>query len=150
MECTDIYTCAACLQDSCIGGWAVVFAYADGETYRWGNSYQETSSNLMSLTAVIKALEYANIAKFDSVRIFSESLYIVNGVTKWLQIWSSNDWMTASNKPVKHKDMWQRLRCLLSNPVQVEWIQSDTNTRIENIVKTLADDAARNDVIVYE
>ena len=112
-----IYTDGACRGNPGAGGWGVVL--------RWGNVVKElhggdpsTTNNRMELTAAIKALEALN--RPASVQLYTDSLYLLNGITKWLPDWERRGWMTAGKKPVKNVDLWQRLVAAMSRH-QVEW-----------------------------
>jgi ribonuclease HI len=72
----------------------------------------------MELTATIKALEA--LKKPCSIQIYSDSKYVLQGITEWMCNWKKRGWKTASKAPVKNEDLWRRLDDL-SEPHQIEW-----------------------------
>ena len=92
------------------GGWGAVLMYKENKKEMSG-SQQDTTNNIMELTAVIKALK---ALKFPcEVDLYSDSAYVVNAFEKgWIYNWVKNNWKTADKKPVKNKDLWQDLYSL--------------------------------------
>ncbi len=66
-----------------------------------------TTNNRMELTATIKALEA--LTKPCSMQIYSDSKYVLQGITEWMANWKKRGWKTASKAPVKNEDLWRRL-----------------------------------------
>jgi ribonuclease HI len=113
-----IYTDGACSGNPGAGGWGVVL--------RWGNVVKElhggelsTTNNRMELTAAIKALEALN--RPSSVQLYTDSRYLLDGITKWIGNWERRGWMTAGKKPVKNVDLWQRLVAAIGRH-EVNWM----------------------------
>ena len=112
-----IYTDGACKGNPGDGGWGALIIYPDNEEEIFG--YEEnTTNNRMELTAAIKALE-AVTGKTD-VTIYTDSMYLQQGITSWIKNWKLNNWKTASKKNVKNSDLWKRLD-YLSDSVKVNW-----------------------------
>ena len=80
---------------------------------------QMTTNNRMELTAVIKALEAMKRPGL-SIRLYSDSRYVLNGIEEWMAGWKARGWKTASRKPVLNQDLWQRLDAL-SQQHDIEW-----------------------------
>ena len=72
----------------------------------------------MELTAAIEALE--SLTRPVKARLYTDSTYVKDGITKWIHNWKRKGWKTAARKPVKNVDLWQRLKEALA-PHQVEW-----------------------------
>jgi ribonuclease HI len=77
-----------------------------------------TTNNRMEMTAAIEAL--AELKRPSTVRLHTDSMYLRDGITRWIANWKRNGWRTADKKPVKNADLWQRLEQALA-PHRVEW-----------------------------
>lgn len=103
-----IYTDGACSGNPGKGGWAAIIIKDDTE-YSLSGGEANTTNNRMELTAAIKALEYvANNAK-ENVILYTDSQYVKNGISSWIQTWKKNGWKTTAKQPVKNQDLWQKL-----------------------------------------
>ena len=112
-----IYTDGACKGNPGDGGWGALIIYPNNEEEIFG--YEEnTTNNRMELLAAIKALEA--ITEKKEVTIYTDSMYVQQGITSWINNWKSNNWRTASKKEVKNSDLWKRLD-ELSNTLDVSW-----------------------------
>jgi ribonuclease HI len=105
------YTDGACSGNPGPGGWGVLLIARDGETVlrerELSGGEAETTNNRMELMAAITALE--TLSKPTALTIITDSAYVKNGVTEWMRGWKRKGWKTASKKPVKNVDLWQRL-----------------------------------------
>jgi len=106
-----VYTDGACKGNPGLGGWGV-YVESTGIKYS-GKSNGFTTNNIMELTAIIRALEITDGLK-ETVEIFSDSEYCLKGVTMWIAAWKSRGWITANGKPVKNKELWQKLDRLIT------------------------------------
>ena len=101
-----IYTDGACKGNPGDGGWGALIIYPDNEEEIFG--YEEnTTNNRMELLAAIKALEA--IREKKEVTIYTDSMYLQQGITSWINNWKSNNWRTSSKKEVKNSDLWLSL-----------------------------------------
>jgi ribonuclease HI len=116
-ETVELYTDGACKGNPGPGGWGSLLRYRGVEKELYGGE-AETTNNRMELTAVIKGLEALSWP--CRVRIATDSTYVKQGMTQWIARWRRNGWRTAERKPVKNRDLWERLDALLSRH-QVEW-----------------------------
>lgn len=107
MEEIVIYTDGACSGNPGPGGWGSILMYKDNKKEISGGK-NDTTNNVMELTAVIEALK---ILKFKcKVSLYSDSAYVVNAFNqKWIYGWMKNGWKNASKEPVKNKELWQEL-----------------------------------------
>lgn len=114
----EIFTDGACRGNPGPGGWGALLRYNDTEKELYGAA-MDTTNNRMELMAAIRGLEEL---KQDncSVRLTTDSTYVKNGITEWLANWKRRNWRTASKKPVKNADLWQRLDAV-NNRHDVEW-----------------------------
>lgn len=113
-----IYTDGACAPNPGPGGWGAVLRYGEHEKELYGGEPAETTNNRMELMAPIMALE--SLKRPVEVKLYTDSTYVRNGITKWLPTWKRNGWMTSAKQPVKNVDLWQRLEAAISRH-QVEW-----------------------------
>jgi ribonuclease HI len=113
-----IYTDGACRGNPGPGGWGAILRYK-GNTKELYGGERETTNNRMELLAVINALEA--LSKPCVVQINSDSKYVLQGITEWLDNWKKRGWLTASKSPVKNEDLWRRLDAA-RNRHQIEWL----------------------------
>ena len=132
----EVFTDGACRGNPGVGGWGVLLII-DGEEITLFGGEKNTTNNRMELKAAIKALEY-----FDekvSLSITTDSNYVKDGVTKWLINWKNNNWVTASKKLVKNKDLWEKLDELNSfHKVSWHWVKAHAGHRENEIADLLA------------
>lgn len=112
-----IYTDGACSGNPGPGGWGAILQFGDREKEMSGGE-QNTTNNRMELMAAISALEA--LKRPSKVKLYTDSSYVKDGITKWIHGWQRNGWKTASRKPVKNTEYWQRLQAALK-PHDVEW-----------------------------
>lgn len=112
-----LFTDGACSGNPGPGGWAALLRYRTRERELSG-SEPATTNNRMEMLAVIHGLEA--LKRPMPVRIYTDSQYVMKGVTEWLAGWKRRGWKTADRQPVKNVDLWQRLEAAL-DPHQVEW-----------------------------
>lgn len=111
------FTDGACRGNPGPGGWGVVLRAGDRERQLSGGE-RETTNNRMELTAAIEAL--AALKEPCRVELYTDSMYVRNGITEWLPNWLRRNWRTASRQPVKNRDLWQRLSAL-SDAHEIDW-----------------------------
>jgi ribonuclease HI len=113
----EIFTDGACKGNPGPGGWGALLRYGGEEKELYGGEI-ETTNNRMELTAVIRALEA--LKRKVSVAVTTDSVYVRDGITKWIHNWKRNGWKTAQKKPVKNDDLWKELD-ELSKQHEIEW-----------------------------
>ena len=119
-----IYTDGACVGNPGPGGWAAIILTEGNKKEIFGGE-KLTTNNRMELTAAIKALEYC-VEKEDKqlslkqIEIYTDSTYLKDGITIWVNTWEKNNWRTADKKNVKNVDLWKKLK-ELAKSIQVEW-----------------------------
>ena len=112
-----IFTDGACSGNPGPGGWGVAMSY-NGHTKTFSGGMAETTNNQMELTAAIEALNA--LTRPISVDLHTDSTYVKNGITSWINNWKRNGWKTSAKKPVKNKDLWETLDALAAAR-QVTW-----------------------------
>nr|WP_197492461.1 ribonuclease HI [Methylomonas methanica] len=120
MTMTDVivYTDGACKGNPGPGGWGVRLEYRDKEKELCGGEL-ETTNNRMELVAAIQALD--TLTKPCSVKLHTDSKYVLQGITEWMTNWKKRAWKTAANKPVKNEDLWRRLDAAIQRH-NIDWI----------------------------
>ena len=116
-ELIDIYTDGACSGNPGPGGWGALLRLGDVEKEFCGGE-ADTTNNRMEVTAAIRALQA--LKRPVRARLHTDSIYLRDGITKWIHKWKSNGWKTAARKPVKNVDLWQELEAALE-PHEIEW-----------------------------
>ncbi|AWU93635.1 ribonuclease HI [Azospirillum ramasamyi] len=117
----DIFTDGACSGNPGPGGWGAILRYGEVEKELYGGE-PATTNNRMELMAAIMALEA--LKKPVTVRLFTDSEYVKNGITKWIHGWKAKGWMTADRKPVKNVDLWQRLEeAKRQHQIEFHWVR---------------------------
>lgn len=120
-ETTEIilYADGACSGNPGPGGWGTILKHvATGKRREISGSEKQTTNNRMELTAVIRGLE--TITKPSKVKVVTDSQYVTKGMTEWIENWLAKNWRTASKKPVKNIDLWQKL-LEVSGKHEVSW-----------------------------
>ena len=121
-----IYTDGACSGNPGPGGWGALMVARNGtdiirEKEICGGA-AETTNNRMELMAAIEAL--AALDRPSTVTVVTDSAYVKGGITSWMYGWKKNGWRTASKKPVKNVDLWQRLDDVQArHSVSWEWVK---------------------------
>ena len=132
----EVYTDGACSGNPGPGGWGVTIRI-NNETIDLNGGEENTTNNRMELMAAIKALDY--IDKDYEIILFTDSNYVKDGITKWLDNWKIKNWLTASKKPVKNKDLWIKLDQLNArHEVSWKWVKAHVGHRENEIADMLA------------
>jgi ribonuclease HI len=116
-----IHTDGACRGNPGPGGWGAILEYGDKrKTLHGGEAH--TTNNRMELTAVIRAL--AALKRPCRVTLYSDSKYVLNGITEWMPNWKSRGWKTAAKKPVLNADLWQALDAEVQrHTIDWQWVR---------------------------
>jgi len=117
-EVVDVYTDGACKGNPGPGGWGVLLRWNAHEKELFGGE-PNTTNNRMELRAVIEAL--AALKRDSSVRLHTDSKYVLDGITTWIHNWKKRGWKTAGKKPVKNVDLWQQLDAL-ARQYTITWV----------------------------
>tara|TARA_B100000767_G_scaffold274649_1_gene308357 strand:+ start:2067 stop:2507 length:441 start_codon:yes stop_codon:yes gene_type:complete len=121
MDHVEIYTDGACSGNPGPGGWGAIMRTKGIEKELSGGE-KDTTNNRMEMMAVIAALEA--LQRDCSVKITTDSQYVMKGMLEWLPGWKKRNWQTAAKKPVKNIDLWQRLeRAAESHQLEWEWVR---------------------------
>jgi ribonuclease HI len=132
-----IYTDGACSGNPGPGGWGAILSWNDQQKeLKGGEAY--TTNNRMELMAAISALDA--LKRSCAVDLHTDSEYLRNGITKWINSWKHNGWRTADRKPVKNVDLWQRLDAAIArHQVRWHWVRGhaghDMNERADELAR---------------
>ena len=129
MKKVTIFTDGACSGNPGPGGWGAILRYNENEKELSGGEIS-TTNNRMELMAAISALEALTTPV--QVSLYTDSIYLKDGITKWIHTWKARAWKTASKKPVKNKDLWMRLEAAMEvHQIQWCWIKGHAG-HVEN------------------
>ncbi len=117
----DVYTDGACSGNPGPGGWGAILRHGGSEREILGGE-ADTTNNRMELMAAIQALEA--LTRPVTARVHTDSTYLKDGITKWMEQWKARGWRTAAKKPVKNVDLWQRLDAAAAgHDVSWHWVR---------------------------
>ena len=120
-EVVRIYTDGACKGNPGPGGWGALLRSGTHERELCGGD-PATTNNRMELTAVIRALEA--LKQPSEVEVYTDSEYVMKGITEWLAAWKRRGWKTADRKPVKNADLWRELdEATRRHEVRWHWVR---------------------------
>ena len=141
-----IYTDGACVGNPGPGGWAAIILMENEKKELFGGE-KLTTNNRMELTAAIKALEYCDAQEgkqpsLKQIRIYTDSTYVKEGITVWINNWEKNNWKTADKKNVRNVDLWKKLKELTkSNLIEWRWIKGHSDDPMNDLADKLAKEA---------
>ena len=138
MEKIKIYTDGACKGNPGPGGWGAVLIYNDQEKHIFG-SEKNTTNNQMELKAPIEALLMLKDANNYEIEIYTDSIYVKNGITIWIHNWIKSDWKLSNKAPVKNKDLWQKLYDLTKRAnITWHWVRGHNGDKYNELADMLA------------
>ncbi len=134
----EIWTDGACSGNPGPGGWAALLMWHDRERILTGHEAL-TTNNRMELSAVIAAL--SALKGPVPVVLYTDSRYVRDGVTRWLEDWKRRGWRTASGGTVRNQDLWERLDGLLrARPIDWQWVRGHQgigyNDRVDRLARS--------------
>jgi len=139
----EAFTDGACLGNPGPGGWGVLLRFGATEKELSGGD-PATTNNRMELMAAISALE--SLKRPARVRLFTDSRYVMDGITKWIRGWKIKGWKTKDNKPVKNIELWQRLEAATQpHRIDWQWVKGHSghaeNDRVDELARVAAEQA---------
>jgi ribonuclease HI len=107
---TKLYTDGACSGNPGPGGWGSVAYFDDGSCHEFGGREEATTNNRMEMQAAIAALQFfLSIDRAEPCVLYTDSEYLIKGITQWVKGWKNKGWKTAAGKPVLNQDLWETL-----------------------------------------
>ena len=132
----QIFTDGACRGNPGRGGWGVILRSGSHEKELFGGE-QSTTNNRMELRAAIEGL--TALKRPSRVTVTTDSQYVRQGITQWIEGWKRNQWRTSAKKPVKNQDLWQLLDQLTSrHEVTWEWVKGHSGHPDNELADALA------------
>jgi ribonuclease HI len=118
----EIFTDGACLGNPGPGGWGAILRWREQSRELSGGS-PATTNNRMELMGAIAALETLRRGGVR-VRLYTDSMYLRDGITRWIHQWKRNGWRTAARKPVRNEELWKRLdAAIAAHDVEWHWVR---------------------------
>jgi ribonuclease HI len=137
-----VYTDGACSGNPGPGGWGAILIYGEKEKTLSGFE-ANTTNNRMEMMAAIAALEA--LRQPCQVELYTDSTYVMKGMSEWLPGWKARGWKTADKKPVKNAELWQRLEAAAEmHKVHWKWVKGHNG----HVMNERADELARRAIIV--
>ena len=131
-----MYTDGACRGNPGPGGWGALITFEGSAKEMFGGKLDSTN-NQMELSAAIEAL--AALKEPCNVDLFTDSKYVMDGITQWIHNWKKNSWRTAAKKDVKNKELWRKLDELINfHQVQWHWVKGHSGDVGNEIADQLA------------
>jgi ribonuclease HI len=135
----ELYTDGACRGNPGPGGWAALLV-AGAERKEISGAEAETTNNRMELMAAISGL--GALKRRCSVKLYTDSKYVLQGLTEWLPQWKARGWRTAAREPVKNQDLWERLElCAAAQDIEWHWVKGHSGHEGNEYVDALANRA---------
>jgi len=132
-----IYTDGACSGNPGIGGWGVVIVKENSQSVNLYGGMNNTTNNKMELMATIEALKY--FSKKQDLIIYTDSKYVKDGISSWINKWKINGWKTANKKPVKNKELWSELDIQIQkHNINWQWVKGHTGNKLNEKADRLA------------
>ena len=142
MKTVKIYTDGACRGNPGLGGWGALMIFEGKEKELCGGQ-KNTTNNQMELKAAIEALKA--LTEPCIVELTTDSKYVMQGITQWIDNWKKNNWKTANKKDVKNKDLWIELYDLKSqHEIDWKWVKGHSGHRENEIADDLANKGIDN------
>ena len=131
-----MYTDGACRGNPGPGGWGALITFEGSSKEMFGGKLDSTNSQ-MELSAAIEGL--AALKAPCNVDLFTDSKYVMDGITQWIHNWKKNSWRTAAKKDVKNKELWSKLDELINfHQVQWHWVKGHSGDAGNEIADQLA------------
>lgn len=138
----EIYTDGACSGNPGPGGWGALLKW-NGHEKELSGGEPETTNNRMEMMAVIKALEA--LKKPSDVTLYTDSKYVLEGATQWLDGWKARGWKGANKKPIKNQDLWEQIDSQIrTHNVKFIWVKGHNGHEFNERVDKLAVEAIPN------
>ena len=136
----EVFTDGACLGNPGPGGWAALLRFGTREKELSGGE-AHTTNNRMELMAAIAGIEA--LKRACTVAVTTDSEYVRRGIEEWLPRWQANGWQTSDRKPVKNRDLWERLHAATArHRIDWRWVKGHSGDPDNERVDVLARDEA--------
>lgn len=138
----EIYSDGSCLGNPGPGGWGAILLYKEHRKDISGKN-PKTTNNQMELQASTEGLKM--LKKPTQVTLYTDSKYVIDGITKWIFNWKKNNWRGSDKKPIKNLEFWQKLDAEASkHKIDWVWVKGHNGNHFNELVDDLARNAAEN------
>ena len=121
MQAVIIHTDGGCSGNPGAGGWGVIVR-SEKQVRELSGGEPDTTNNRMELRAALEGLRA--LTEPHKVELFTDSVYLKDGITKWLKRWKRNGWRTTTRQPVKNADLWRQLdEAAGSHRIEWRWLK---------------------------
>lgn len=145
MNRVEIFTDGACKGNPGPGGWGALLRKGKTEKELSGGE-KATTNNRMEMMAVIRALQA--LTRPCEVAVYSDSKYVIDGITKWIFGWQKRGWKNAAKQPVANEDLWRELMAATApHTISWHWVKGHAghveNERVDQLACAAAEEAAK-------
>ena len=145
----QIFTDGACKGNPGPGGWGALLRMGPHEKELSGGE-PDTTNNRMEMTAVIKGLNA--LTEGCQIELYSDSKYVIDGITKWVHGWKKRGWVNASKKPVRNADLWHDLiEAAERHDISWNWVKGHSghpeNERVDQLASNAAEAIAAGETV---
>lgn len=133
-----LYTDGSCITTKKCGGWGSIGIENDRKIFEICGGDSSTTNNIMELRSVIEGLKRMQSLGYYDVEVYTDSLYVKNGITVWIKKWVNNDWKNSKGEPVKNKSLWVELLSVQWQGVSFNWVKAHNGDKWNEEVDTLA------------
>lgn len=118
-----IFTDGACTGNPGPGGWGAVLTFPEGHVQELGGGNPETTNNRMEMVGALRALASLKTTPSPIIYLYTDSTYVIRGITQWVWGWKKRGWKNAEGKEVSNRDLWEELARQVTRlkPAQIEW-----------------------------
>ena len=132
----EIFTDGACKGNPGPGGWGALLRFNGTEKHLYGGEL-DTTNNRMEMMAVIEALR--SLKRPCTIKLTTDSVYVKNGITSWIDGWKQRCWKTAAKKPVKNVDLWKLLDAeAAEHKIEWHWVKGHSGHPENELADQLA------------
>lgn len=118
-----IFTDGACTGNPGPGGWGSIVLLPDGMVHELGDGIRETTNNRMEIVAALRALAMLSPAISKEIILYTDSVYVIKGITQWIWGWRNKGWKNAEGQDVANRDLWEELLRQVTRlkPATIDW-----------------------------
>lgn len=142
MSAVTIITDGACSGNPGPGGWATIVVHADNTVDEYSGSASNTTNNQMELQAIIVGLQKVNAQ--HEIHIYTDSQYVLNGITKWVFGWQKNGWRTKDGNDVENQPLWRTLVSLTHKNIHWHHVKGHSGHPMNERANMLAQQLAKS------
>jgi len=118
-----IFSDSACTGNPGPGGWGTIVVFPDGHVRELGGHNPETTNNRMEIVGTLRGLAALEAPCSSPIEVFTDSTYVIRGITQWIWGWRTRGWKNGEGKDVANRDLWEELSRQVARlkPVQIQW-----------------------------